>query len=51
MYTVFQESKHHKKATIRYAGRAPSASVASGLKGTHTREEGDFVNFALGIEK
>lgn len=35
METLLKETEHHKDKTVRYAGRNPSASVATGLKATH----------------
>lgn len=32
-----------------YAGRNPSASVATGLKGTHIKEELDMLDMAFGV--
>lgn len=32
-----------------YAGRNPSASVATGLKGTHMKEELDILEMAFGV--
>jgi len=35
METLLKETKHHQGKVVRYAGRNPSASVATGLKVTH----------------
>lgn len=32
-----------------YAGRNPSASVATGLKGTHLKEETDLLDMAFSV--
>ncbi|ODQ82685.1 hypothetical protein BABINDRAFT_159215 [Babjeviella inositovora NRRL Y-12698] len=41
--TTLAESVHNGK-TLRYAGRDPSASVASGSKSNHLKEETHFLN-------
>jgi 2-oxoglutarate dehydrogenase E1 component len=49
METVLRQSSKHADKHIRYAGRAPSASVATGLKASHIKEEQDLLNQALGL--
>jgi len=34
-----------------YAGRSPSASVATGLKSSHTREEQELVEMAFSVKQ
>ena len=41
-YALLTENKHHNRRHVMYAGRAPSASVATGLKATHMKEEQDL---------
>lgn len=47
METVLRETSMHGDKVIKYAGRAPSASVATGTKSAHIKEEQDFLNAAL----
>lgn len=49
METILRQSSKHAAKHIRYAGRAPSASVATGLKAAHIKEEEELVNQALGM--
>lgn len=42
--TTLKETKKLKDATLRYAGRDPSASVATGIKLTHLAEEEAFLS-------
>lgn len=49
METILRQSSKHAAKHIRYAGRAPSASVATGLKTAHIKEEEELVNQALGM--
>ena len=44
--TVLNETEHHNRRHVMYAGRPPSASVATGLKSTHKKEEHDFLEQA-----
>ncbi|KAJ9661135.1 2-oxoglutarate dehydrogenase E1 component [Neophaeococcomyces mojaviensis] len=37
--TLLNATEHHNRRHVMYAGRDPSASVATGLKSSHTREE------------
>jgi 2-oxoglutarate dehydrogenase E1 component len=37
--TLLNHTKHHDRKHVMYAGRNPSASVATGMKHVHTREE------------
>ncbi|KAF9586401.1 2-oxoglutarate dehydrogenase E1 component [Lunasporangiospora selenospora] len=45
--TSLRETDHHKNKTVRYAGRDPSASVATGNKKKHLAEEYAFLSEAL----
>ncbi|KAL6241094.1 2-oxoglutarate dehydrogenase E1 component [Rhinocladiella similis] len=37
--TLLNETEHHNRRHVMYAGRDPSASVATGLKASHVKEE------------
>ncbi|KAI5821384.1 thiamine diphosphate-binding protein [Pyronema omphalodes] len=45
---ILRESSKHANKQVRYAGRAPSASVATGLKKNHVKEELELLKQALG---
>ena len=47
--TLLNETEHHDRKHVMYAGRNPSASVATGLKGTHMKEELDVLDTAFGV--
>lgn len=47
--TLLNETEHHNRKHVMYAGRNPSASVATGLKGTHLKEEKDLLEMAFGV--
>ncbi|KAK9329630.1 thiamine diphosphate-binding protein [Lipomyces starkeyi] len=47
--TLFKETKSYKDFAIRYAGRAPSASVAAGNKVVHHNEEEAFLKSAFNL--
>ncbi len=47
--TLLNETEHHDRKHVMYAGRNPSASVATGLKGTHMKEESDMLDMAFGV--
>ncbi|KAG0644414.1 thiamine diphosphate-binding protein [Tuber brumale] len=47
--TILRQTDNHSEKHVKYAGRAPSASVATGMKSTHLKEEQALVNDALGI--
>lgn len=44
LQTTLKETEKYKDYVIRYAGRDPSASIATGLKSTHLAEEDEFLN-------
>lgn len=49
--TLLNHTKHHDRKHVIYAGRNPSASVATGLKATHTKEEQDLLNHAFTVRQ
>jgi len=49
--TLLNQTKYHDRKHVMYAGRNPSASVATGLKGTHMKEEGDLLREAFTVEQ
>ncbi|KAF8448447.1 E1 subunit of 2-oxoglutarate dehydrogenase [Terfezia claveryi] len=51
MDTILRNTKHHANKKVRYAGRSPSASVATGMKATHVKEEQELLNTALGLKE
>ncbi|KAK5136076.1 2-oxoglutarate dehydrogenase E1 component [Meristemomyces frigidus] len=44
--TLLNETEHHDRKHVMYAGRNPSASVATGLKSTHLKEEQELLEMA-----
>jgi len=49
--TLLNNTEHHHRKHVMYAGRAPSASVATGLKGTHMKEEQDLLEMAFTVKQ
>lgn len=49
--TLLNETKHHNRRHVLYAGRAPSASVATGLKAVHLKEEEDLLQDAFSVSQ
>ncbi|UKZ81085.1 2-oxoglutarate dehydrogenase E1 component [Trichoderma virens FT-333] len=47
--TLLNQTQHHDRKHVMYAGRNPSASVATGLKNVHTKEEQDFLQMAFSV--
>ncbi|KZF24844.1 E1 subunit of 2-oxoglutarate dehydrogenase [Xylona heveae TC161] len=47
--TLLNATEHHTRKHVLYAGRAPSASVATGLKPVHLKEEADLLNDAFSV--
>ncbi|KAI9806155.1 MAG: 2-oxoglutarate dehydrogenase E1 component [Piccolia ochrophora] len=45
--TLLNATEHHQRKHVLYAGRNPSASVATGLKSTHMKEEQDLLEDAF----
>lgn len=49
--TLLNETEHHNRRHVLYAGRSPSASVATGLKGVHLKEEQEFLEEAFSVHQ
>lgn len=49
--TLLNNTEHHDRKHVMYAGRNPSASVAAGTKGLHTKEEADFLEMAFSVKQ
>lgn len=49
--TLLNETQHHDRKHVMYAGRNPSASVATGLKASHMKEEMDLLNDAFRVKQ
>lgn len=49
--TLLNNTKYHDHKHVMYAGRNPSASVATGLKSTHLKEEEEFLNTAYTVKQ
>lgn len=49
--TLLNNTEHHYRKHVMYAGRNPSASVATGLKATHSKEEHDFLEMAFNVKQ
>lgn len=49
--TLLNETKHHNRRHVMYAGRDPSASTATGLKATHLREEQQLLEDAFRVHQ
>ncbi|MCJ1474249.1 2-oxoglutarate dehydrogenase E1 component [Lambiella insularis] len=47
--TLLNETEHHNRKHVMYAGRNPSASVATGLKASHMKEEIDLLEHAFSV--
>lgn len=47
--TLLNNTEHHNRRHVMYAGRNPSASVATGLKSTHKKEEKDLLDMAFSV--
>jgi 2-oxoglutarate dehydrogenase E1 component len=47
--TLLNNTKHHDRKHVMYAGRNPSASVATGLKASHTKEEKELLETAFSV--
>ncbi|KAK9453832.1 thiamine diphosphate-binding protein [Dipodascopsis uninucleata] len=50
LQTLLKETNNYKNHAVRYAGRAPSASVAAGNKVVHHNEEVAFLKDAFQLE-
>jgi len=49
--TLLNETEHHNRRHVMYAGRDPSASVATGLKANHSKEEKDLLEEAFNVKQ
>ncbi|WPH00252.1 2-oxoglutarate dehydrogenase, mitochondrial [Acrodontium crateriforme] len=49
--TLLNNTQHHDRKHVMYAGRNPSASVATGLKASHIKEEQDLLNMAFSVRQ
>jgi len=49
--TMLNNTEHHDRKHVMYAGRAPSASVATGLKSSHLKEEQDLLEMAWSVKQ
>ena len=47
--TLLNNTQHHDRKHVMYAGRNPSASVATGLKASHYKEEQDLLEKAFEV--
>jgi 2-oxoglutarate dehydrogenase E1 component len=49
--TLLNHTEHHHRKHVMYAGRNPSASVATGLKSSHLKEEQDLLEMAWTVKQ
>ena len=49
--TLLNHTQHHYRKHVMYAGRNPSASVATGLKSSHMKEEQEFLEMAWSVKQ
>lgn len=49
--TLLNQTEHHDRKHVMYAGRNPSASVATGLKSVHSKEEKDLLEMAFTVKQ
>lgn len=49
--TLLNATEHHNRRHVMYAGRDPSASVATGLKSSHVREEQQLLDDAWKVKQ
>ncbi|KAK3054055.1 2-oxoglutarate dehydrogenase E1 component [Extremus antarcticus] len=49
--TLLNETEFHNRRHCMYAGRNPSASVATGLKSSHLKEEQEFLDMAWRVKQ
>jgi len=47
--TLLNETEFHDRKHVMYAGRNPSASVATGLKASHKKEEEELLEMAFNV--
>ncbi|KAL3443062.1 thiamine diphosphate-binding protein [Aspergillus insuetus] len=49
--TLLNATEHHNRRHVMYAGRSPSASVATGLKSVHLKEEQELLQDAFSVHQ
>ncbi|KAJ5149787.1 2-oxoglutarate dehydrogenase [Penicillium atrosanguineum] len=49
--TLLNATEHHSRRHVMYAGRSPSASVATGTKSVHLKEEQELLETAFSIHQ
>lgn len=49
--TLLNQTQYHDRKHVMYAGRNPSASVATGLKTSHTKEEQELLQMAFTVKQ
>ncbi|KKA21746.1 Oxoglutarate dehydrogenase (succinyl-transferring) [Rasamsonia emersonii CBS 393.64] len=49
--TLLNETKYHNRRHVLYAGRPPSASVATGIKAMHVKEEQELLEEAFSVHQ
>ena len=49
--TLLNETEFHNRRHVMYAGRNPSASVATGMKSVHQREEKSLLEVAFSVKQ
>jgi 2-oxoglutarate dehydrogenase E1 component len=49
--TLLNHTQHHNRRHVMYAGRNPSASVATGLKNVHQKEEKELLEMAFTVKQ
>jgi len=49
--TLLNNTEFHNRRHVMYAGRNPSASVATGLKAAHQKEEKDLLEMAFTVKQ
>ncbi|KAI6356792.1 2-oxoglutarate dehydrogenase E1 component [Pyricularia grisea] len=49
--TLLNQTQHHDRKHVMYAGRHPSASVATGLKSAHVKEEKELLEMAFSVKQ
>ncbi|EFW21415.1 2-oxoglutarate dehydrogenase E1 component [Coccidioides posadasii str. Silveira] len=49
--TLLNNTEHHNRRHVLYAGRNPSASVATGLKASHIKEEQELLQDAFTVHQ
>ena len=49
--TLLNSTQHHNRRHVMYSGRDPSASVATGLKSSHVKEENHLLERAFSVKQ